>query len=684
MSSLKGWVVGAGLVGMAALGCGAPKRDFNGSGGGSAGEAGLATVGGTSGSGGAHSLGGRGDSGGANLAGDGNVSGVGGDGRGGDGRGGDGGGSGASVGGGGGNAENVCTPTQPVCNGNLATTCNGDGTGYLAGGLQCSSKQVCVSGACQDQECTPSASFCASNSVRNCAANGLSSALVATCATGQYCDAASPSCKTGICAPDQPACDGNRATVCTHIGDGYAAGGTTCKATETCEAGTCKAQVCAPNTSFCQGQDVKTCSSSGLSTSVTKTCTNQACVASAGSADCKGVCTPGQQDCSSNGVRTCDASGQYGSASKCTNKTCVVSGSAASCVGKCEPMQTQCAANSNSVATCGANGDFGAATPCAAATPYCTANTCQAPPSCTGLAANCGPSSNESCCTSPLVTGGPFKRDNDASFPATISDFRLDKYLVTVARFRPFVAAIVAGWRPAAGSGKHTHLNGGAGLKNTYGTGNEPGWDVTWNDPSYLPTTKASWDTSSNAFAYPSDYTTWTPSAGANETRPVNRVDWFKAGAFCIWDGGFLPSEAEWNYAAAGGGAQRLYPWGSAAPGSNATRAVYGCFFNGTGTCSGFANIAPVGSLAAANNGLYGQADLAGNLWEWVQDQNEAYTGTCNDCAYIPPFANASGINSRRGGAYNGVAVDIASNRRDSYPNFFANDEDGVRCARIP
>ncbi len=48
--------------------------------------------------------------------------------------------------------------------------------------------------------------------------------------------------------------------------------------------------------------------------------------------------------------------------------------------------------------------------------------------------------------------------------PASVSGFRLDKYQVTVGRFRQFVAASVAGWRPAAGSGKHAHLNGGQGL----------------------------------------------------------------------------------------------------------------------------------------------------------------------------------------------------------------------------
>ena len=65
--------------------------------------------------------------------------------------------------------------------------------------------------------------------------------------------------------------------------------------------------------------------------------------------------------------------------------------------------------------------------------------------SCTGLAAICGPSGTASCCSSPLVPGGTFYRSYDVgtdgmytsmASPATVSDFRLDTYEVTVARFR--------------------------------------------------------------------------------------------------------------------------------------------------------------------------------------------------------------------------------------------------------
>jgi hypothetical protein len=75
------------------------------------------------------------------------------------------------------------------------------------------------------------------------------------------------------------------------------------------------------------------------------------------------------------------------------------------------------------------------------------------------------------------VPGGSYLRSCDGgeysedTWPATVSDFRLDHFEVTVARCRPFLAAYLDGWRPEVGAGKHAHLNDGAGIN-----GNEAGW----------------------------------------------------------------------------------------------------------------------------------------------------------------------------------------------------------------
>jgi formylglycine-generating enzyme required for sulfatase activity len=297
---------------------------------------------------------------------------------------------------------------------------------------------------------------------------------------------------------------------------------------------------------------------------------------------------------------------------------------------------------------------------------------------------NCGGGA-ESCCTTLLVTGGTFSRSydgvtsglTDPQYVATVADFRLDKYEITVGRFRKFVDAVVGGWAPAASSGKHTHVNGGNGLAAS-GGGYEPGWDPFWSP--YVPTTKAGWDSADSLGCYPGNQT-WTPAPGANEKLPISCANWYQAAAFCIWDGGFLPSEAEWNYAASGGSEQRVYPWGAAVPGADATLAVYGCYFNGMGTCVGAPNVAPVGSVSAGN-GKYGQSDLAGNVFEWLLDgYTEPYNQiSCTNCVYLTTLAQRM----IRGGAFNNGAMFLTAGRRqDTQPTSRLYNL-GARCARTP
>jgi formylglycine-generating enzyme required for sulfatase activity len=285
------------------------------------------------------------------------------------------------------------------------------------------------------------------------------------------------------------------------------------------------------------------------------------------------------------------------------------------------------------------------------------------------------------------VSGGSFLRSYDGdvyveqTWPATVSDFRLDRFEVTVGRFRPFVAAVVGGWRPTAGSGKHEHLNAGSGISG------ESGWNShDWN--GWLPSTIAQWN-DTNHLACDAELSSWTADPGSNENRAVNCVTWVEAYAFCIWDGGFLPTEAEWNYAAAGGDEQREYPWGGADP--TPDYAVYYCRSGGTPGCSW-----PVGSRPAGD-GRFGQADLAGNRWEWALDTanvlsvswatcgsgtpcTEYATPSCNDCAYFQEtFRHIT-----RGGSNTDAPKNIRAALRSSWDTYDAGNDVGMRCARVP
>jgi sulfatase modifying factor 1 len=365
--------------------------------------------------------------------------------------------------------------------------------------------------------------------------------------------------------------------------------------------------------------------------------------------------------------------------------------------GPCTVGTRRCVGGS--VETCASDAGWSPAWSCATGT--CTAGDCTGAtataPSCATSGAGrttCGTDGGESCCLSEEIPTGAYDRvfaadGGGRADRATISGFRLDKYLVTVGRFREFFGAWNASpavATPDAGAGKHVHLNGGRGLANSASAGKyESGWASS--DDGYVTLARTPSDLACDSYA------TWTAATGGHEMLPINCVNWYEAYAFCIWDGGFLPSEAEFEYAATGGSEERYYPWGANGPGTANQYAIYGtggtapiCYYPTSAACTGTTNIAPVGS-ALLGAGLWGQVDLGGDVATWGLDSYASYVVPCTDCAYLNATAAGRVI---RGGGFKYAALNLASAQRFAFPPLTdagaATNSDtwGVRCARVP
>jgi len=295
-------------------------------------------------------------------------------------------------------------------------------------------------------------------------------------------------------------------------------------------------------------------------------------------------------------------------------------------------------------------------------------------PSCAGLTKTCGESGTDDCCSSLAVPGGAYDRSydvagsGDTSSPATVSNFRLDKYEVTVGRFRAFVNAGMGTQTspPSPGAGAYANIAGS-------------GWDASWNLRLVANTAAlvAGVKCSSN-------YQTWTDTPAASEYRPMNCVTWYEAMAFCAWDGGYLATEAEWNYAAAGGDQQRVYPWSSPADSLmlDGSHASYydgiNCVGDGAAGCS-VTDLVAVGTKPLGD-GRWGHSDLAGNVWEWTLDWYATYVNPCTDCVNI----KATSSRVLRGGSFVNDASGLRAGYRGDNGPAVRGIGIGIRCARTP
>ncbi len=180
---------------------------------------------------------------------------------------------------------------------------------------------------------------------------------------------------------------------------------------------------------------------------------------------------------------------------------------------------------------------------------------------------------------------------------------------------------------------------------------------------------------------------TWEFRLQVIPRHPVVGISYESAFSYAFWAGKELPTEAQWEKAAKGE-TMKKYPWGDIPPYNNGKyRANYQTLYFGE---DGFHKTSPVGFYNGKN--LYTESgrspyelnDMAGNVWEWVQDW---YSPTYyRQSQYANPTGPEELYSEKtrviRGGSWKKKYNEVYTTTRNSIQVRVKEEDLGFRCVR--
>ena len=164
---------------------------------------------------------------------------------------------------------------------------------------------------------------------------------------------------------------------------------------------------------------------------------------------------------------------------------------------------------------------------------------------------------------------------------------------------------------------------------------------------------------------------------GAGKNHPVVNVSWLDAQAFCTWASQAtghtirLAGEAEWEKVARGTNG-RTYPWGDQKPDKTRCNFANPLFLGGGTT--------PAGRFSPAGDSPYGCVDMAGNVWEWVNDWYDS-TYYRQSPHSSPPGPATGSYRVLRGGSWANYESSTRSAGRYRLTPARASGSVGFRCS---